>query len=42
MSNLTVEKVLEHSGLTPDERTISAYATAASSSIACSYSDGLR
>jgi hypothetical protein len=28
-------------GLTPDERTISAYATA-SSSIACSYSDGLK
>jgi N-acetylglutamate synthase-like GNAT family acetyltransferase len=26
-------------GLTPDERTISAYATACSSSIACSYSD---
>ena len=29
-------------GLTPDERTIFAYATAASFSIACSYSDGLR
>jgi hypothetical protein len=29
-------------GLTPDERTIFAYATAASSSIACSYSVGLR
>jgi hypothetical protein len=29
------------SGLTPDERTIFAYATAASSSIACSYSYGL-
>lgn len=28
--------------LTPDERTVSAYATTASSSIACSYSDGLR
>jgi hypothetical protein len=29
-------------GLTPDERTIFAYATASSSSIACSYSAGLR
>jgi hypothetical protein len=29
-------------GLTPDEQTISAYATAASSIVACSYSDGLR
>lgn len=29
-------------GFTPDERTIFAYATAASSSIACSYSAGLR
>jgi DNA invertase Pin-like site-specific DNA recombinase len=33
---------LRESGLTPDERTISAYATAASSIVACSYSDGLR
>src|SRR5215207_3564764 len=29
-------------GLTLDEQTISAYATAASSIVACSYSDGLR
>ena len=29
-------------GLTPDERTISAYATAASSIVACSYANGLR
>jgi hypothetical protein len=29
-------------GLTPNERTISAYATAVSSIVACSYSDGLR
>jgi hypothetical protein len=29
------------SGLTPDERTIFAYATAASSIVTCSYSDGL-
>ena len=29
-------------GLIPDERTISAYATAASSIVACSYSNGLR
>ena len=34
--------LLKRGGLTPDERTISAYATAASSSIACSYSAGLR
>jgi non-specific serine/threonine protein kinase len=32
----------ESLGLTPDEQTISAYATAASSIVACSYSDGLR
>jgi hypothetical protein len=30
------------SGLTPDEQTISAYATTASSIVDCSYSDGLR
>ena len=30
------------SGLTPNERTTSAYATAVSSIVACSYSDGLR
>jgi uncharacterized protein YjbJ (UPF0337 family) len=29
-------------GLTPNERTTSAYATAVSSIVACSYSDGLR
>ena len=31
----------ETTGLTPNERTISAYATAVSSIVACSYSDGL-
>ena len=31
-----------HLGLTPNERTTSAYATAVSSIVACSYSDGLR
>jgi transposase len=33
---------LDATGLTPDEWTISAYANAASSIVACSYSDGLR
>jgi hypothetical protein len=37
-----VEEGRLRTGLTPDERTISAYATAASSTIACSYSAGLR
>jgi hypothetical protein len=39
----TANKPVEyHTGLTPDEQTIFAYATAASSTIACSYSSGLR
>jgi hypothetical protein len=38
-----VHAAFDHSGgLTPNERTISAYATAVSSILACSYSDGLR
>jgi hypothetical protein len=32
----------DDNGLTPNERTTSAYATAVSSIVACSYSDGLR
>jgi hypothetical protein len=39
---LTFVTRLRLDGLIPDERTIFAYATAASSSIACSYSVGLR
>jgi hypothetical protein len=38
----TKTSTLARSGLTPDERTISAYATAASPIVACSYSVGLR
>ena len=34
--------IVERTGLTPNERTISAYATAVSFIVACSYSDGLR
>jgi hypothetical protein len=37
-----VVRPLVGTGLTPDERTISAYATAASPIVACSYSVGLR
>ena len=37
-----VVKLAKQTGLTPDERTIFAYATAASFIVACSYSDGLK